>query len=89
MAASLNRALVGLASLLLFFSAVMILFRVPGWWGVPIVLAGLAFAVALSRPIGGLWQRLHQFVSFVAIALMLGFVFLFIYFLFAVVLGGD
>ena len=89
MAGCLNRALIGLASLLLLFSAVMLLFRVPDWWGVPIVLAGLAFAVALSRPIGGLWQRLHSFASVVAIALMLGFVFLFIYVLFAIVLGGD
>ena len=85
----MNRAVVGLASLLLFLSAVMILFRVPDWWGVSIVLAGLAFAVALSRPIGGLWQRLHQFVSLLAIALMLGFLFMFIYVLFAIVLGGD
>ena len=88
-AGCLNRAVVGLASLLIFFSAVMILVGVPDWWGVPIVLAGLGFAIVLSRPLGGLWQRIHLFASLVAIALMLAFVFLFIYFFFFVISGGD
>lgn len=88
-AGCLNRAVVGLASLLLFLSAVMILFGVPDWWGVPILLAGLGFAIVLSRPRGSLWERLHLMGSLVAIALMLGFVVLFIYVFFAFVLGGD
>lgn len=85
----LNLAVGGLASLLLLFSAVMILVGVPEMWSIPIVMAGLGFAMVLARPTGGLWQRLHLITSFVAIALMLAFVLVFIYFFFAILSGGD
>lgn len=81
-------ALSGLAALLLFILAGIIFGTVARpFWGILLVIAGLAFtAVGIRAPTGG-WQLVQIILSLVAVAVVLAFLLLFM--VFAVQLGGD